>query len=55
MPVCYGSGTPIESRAFPSILAIGESCFWYRLPAGHTLLQQMSDRVLKPAMDRAGP
>ena len=48
MPVYYGSGTPIEPGAFPSIIAIGDSWFWYPLPAGYNLLQQLSDRVLKP-------
>jgi hypothetical protein len=48
MPVYYGRGAPIEPGAFPSILAIGDSWFWYPLPAGYNLLQQLSDRVLKP-------
>ncbi|TSA16774.1 MAG: hypothetical protein D4R74_03915 [Betaproteobacteria bacterium] len=48
MPVYYGSGTPIEPGAFPAILAIGDSWFWYPLPTGYNLLQQLSDRVLKP-------
>lgn len=48
MTVYYGSGTPIEPGAFPAILAIGDSWFWYPLPAGYNLLQQLADRVLKP-------
>jgi len=48
MPVYYGSGTPVEPGAFPSILAVGDSWFWYPLPTGYNLLQQLSDRVLKP-------
>ena len=48
MPVYYGSGTPIEPGAYPSILAVGDSWFWYPLPTGYNLLQQLSQRVLKP-------
>jgi hypothetical protein len=48
MPVYYGSGTPVEPGAFPSILAVGDSWFWYPLPTGYNLLQQLADRVLKP-------
>ena len=48
MPVYYGRGTPIEPGAFPAILAIGDSWFWYPLPTGYNLLQQLSERVLKP-------
>ena len=48
MPVYYGGGTPIQPGAFPAILAIGDSWFWYPLPAGYNLLQQLSERVLKP-------
>jgi hypothetical protein len=48
MPVYYGSETPIEPGAFPSILAVGDSWFWYPLPTGYNLLQQLSGRVLKP-------
>ena len=47
MPVYYGSGTPIVPGAFPAMLAIGDSWFWYPLPAGYNLLQQLSERVLK--------
>lgn len=48
MPVYYGRAAPIEPGAFPAILAVGDSWFWYPLPAGYNLLQQLSDRVLKP-------
>ena len=47
MPVYYGSGTSIEAGAFPAILAVGDSWFWYPLPTGYNLLQQLSDHVLK--------
>jgi hypothetical protein len=48
MPVYYGSGTPIAPGAFPALLAVGDSWFWYPLPTGFNLLQQLSERVLKP-------
>lgn len=48
MPVYYGSGTPIAPGAFPALLAVGDSWFWYPLPTGFNLLQQLSERVLRP-------
>ena len=48
MPVYYGRTTPIEPGAYPAMLAIGDSWFWYPLPTGHNLLQQLSEQVLKP-------
>jgi hypothetical protein len=48
MPVYYGRNSPILSGAFPAILAIGDSWFWYPLPTGYNLLQQLSERVLRP-------
>jgi hypothetical protein len=49
MPVYYGRGTLIEPGAYPALLAVGDSWFWYPLPKGYNLLQQLSDQVLKPA------
>ena len=49
MPVYYGRGTPMEPGAYPALLAIGDSWFWYPLPGGYNLLQQLSERVLRPA------
>jgi hypothetical protein len=34
--------------AYPAILALGNSRFWYPLPTGYKLLQQLSQRLLKP-------
>ena len=34
MPVYYGRNATLEPGAFPSILAIGDSWFWYPLPGG---------------------
>lgn len=48
MAVYYGRAAQIQPGAFPSILAIGDSWFWYPLPTGYNLLQTLSDRVLKP-------
>jgi hypothetical protein len=47
MPVYYGRSAAIEPGAFPSILAIGDSWFWYPLPSGYNLLQQLAARVLR--------
>src|SRR5438045_3657014 len=48
MPVYYGRNATLEAGQFPSILAIGDSWFWYPLPSGYNLLQQLADRVLRP-------
>lgn len=36
-----------EPGAFPAVLAIGDSWFWYPLPDGFNLLEQLSRDVLK--------
>lgn len=48
MAVYYGRLQEIPAGAFPTVLAIGDSWFWYPLPTGYNLLQTLSDRVLKP-------
>jgi hypothetical protein len=48
MTVYYDTGS-IPAGQFPSILAIGDSWFWYPLPTGQNLLEQLSNLVLKDA------